>query len=113
LQLVVALAFAAVVAEPEAEADASLLYANTLPYNVGAYGYYGYPYGNIYLSYYLDSRFQILTSFSGYSSYGYGYPYHLIGKRDAEAVADANAEPEADADADASAFYLPYYGGYG
>jgi hypothetical protein len=77
---VVALAVcaAAVYAEPEAEADPSLLYAGYgyAPYTYG-YGYAPYTYGYNY----------------GYP-YTYGYPYaygaygHYLGKREAEAEAD-------------------------
>merc|ERR1711935_1197044 len=72
----VALAIAAVVAVPEAEAGAPNpyfgppyqpnYYANPKAYN---YGYYGYPHGY------------------------YGYPHHLLGKRSAEAAEDATAKP--------------------
>merc|ERR1711997_902236 len=72
----VALAIAAVVAEPEAEAGAPNpyfgppyqpnYYANPRAYN---YGYYGYPHGY------------------------YGYPHHLLGKRSAEAEPEAEADP--------------------
>ena len=66
LKLLVALAIATVLAEPEADANPDAWYG-------GYYGYHGYP----------------------YSSYGYyGYPYrryygHYLGKREAEAVAPA------------------------
>ena len=67
--MLVALAVAAVVAEPEAEAKADP------GYYYGHLGYYGYPY-----------------------RYGYyGYPHrwgHYLGKREAEANPEAN--PEAD-----------------
>merc|ERR1712172_204348 len=72
----VALAIAAVVAEPEAEAGAPNpyfgppyepnYYADPKAYN---YGYYGYPHGY------------------------YGYPHHLLGKRSAGAQPEAEADP--------------------
>ena len=69
--MLVALAFAAVVAEPEADANADAGY-----YGYYGLGYYGYPY-----------------------RYGYyGHPYrwgHYLGKREAEAEPTAAAEPEA------------------
>ena len=60
-QLLVALAFAAVVAEPEAEANADAGYYGL--------GYYGYPYRYGYYGY----------------PYRYGYYGHYLGKREAEA----------------------------
>merc|ERR1712079_592784 len=82
--LIGALAIAAVMAEPEADADAAVYYGGYYGhpgyYGYGGYrsGYYGYPY-----------------------SYGYGNYYgRHFGKR------SADAEPKADADA------AVYYGGY-
>merc|ERR1739838_877949 len=89
--LVVALAFAAVVAEPEADADAAVYYSGYY----GHPGYYGYGLGGYY---------------GGYPyRYGYGGYYGLrhFGKR------SADAEPEADADAAADAYYGYYGRGYG
>merc|ERR1711876_132876 len=84
--LIVALAVAAVVAGPEAEADAAVLYSG----HYGHPGYYGYGgYGLGYRGYY--------GGYYGYPYRGYGYG-HYLGKR------SADAEPEADAAADA------YYG---
>merc|ERR1719486_1401873 len=92
MKMLVVLALAALAyAEPEAEANAALLY--------GAYGYAGYhPYASVY---------------SGYRGY-YGHPYTYggyYGKR------SADAEPEADADALYGYYgyarpYGGYYGGY-
>merc|ERR1712025_495505 len=84
--LLVALAIATVVAEPEAEAGAPNPYFGP-PYQPNYYanrptylhGYYGYPYGY------------------------YGYP-HLLGKRSAE------AEPEAEADPAVVYHGVPSYG---
>lgn len=84
---VVALAVcaAAVYAEPEAEADPSLLYA--AGYGVAPYAYGGYAGYAGYAGY----------GYAGYAPYGYGYagyPYrygaygHFLGKREAEAEAD-------------------------
>merc|ERR1712149_57961 len=78
---------AAAFAEPEAKADAALLY--------GGYGYTGLGYARL--------------GYAGLGYAGYGYPYagygygHYLGKR------SADAEPEADAEADAALLY----GGYG
>merc|ERR1712168_1041840 len=74
-------------AEPEAKADAGLLY--------GAYGYAASPYYGGYAGY---------AASPYYGGYAYGaYPYtygaHYIGKR------SADAEPEANADADAALLY--------
>merc|ERR1712019_84380 len=81
--------------EPEADADATVLYSSHFGhagyYGLGYRGYYGHGYGY------------------GLGAYRYGgYPYahhygygHYLGKR------SADAEPEADAAADA------YYGYYG
>merc|ERR1711936_1090085 len=82
--LIVALAIAAVMAEPEADADAAVYYGGYYGHP-GYYGYGGYRHGY-------------------YNRYGYGNYYGLrhFGKRSAE----ADAAPEADADA------AVYYGGY-
>merc|ERR1711982_234022 len=83
--LLVALAAAAVMAEPEADASPESYY----------YGYYGgYPYHRGY--------------WGGYRGY-YGYPYRYW-KREAEAAPTAAAAPAADADADAAPYYYGYYG---
>merc|ERR1712079_703877 len=99
--LIGALAIAAVMAEPEADADAAVYYGGYYGhpgyYGYGGYrsGYYGYPraygYGLYNRGYY-----------GGYYGYPYatGYGYRHFGKR------SADAEPEADADA------AVYYGGY-
>merc|ERR1712083_411741 len=83
----VALAIAAVCAEPEAEpkadADPEAWYGH----------YYGWP------GYY--------GGWGGYYGHPYRYGYRLLGKRSADAEPKADAEPEADADATAW-----YYGGY-
>ncbi len=68
-QLVAALALGAVMAEPEANAE-----ADAAPYYYG--GYYGHPYA-YGLGY-------------GYPHYGYGYRY--FGKRSADAEPEAKAE---------------------
>ena len=81
--MLVALAAAAVMAEPEAEASPESYY----------YGYYGYP---AYRGYY------------GWGGY-YGYPYRYW-KRDAEAAPTAAAAPAADADASPESWYYGYYG---
>merc|ERR1712142_766775 len=94
--LCVALAVAAVVAEPEAEADAAVLYSG----HYGHPGYYGYGgYGLGYRGYY--------GGLYGYGLGHYGYGYRHFGKR------SADAEPEADADAAADAYYGYYGRGYG
>merc|ERR1712141_940023 len=95
--LIEALADAAVVAEPEAEADAAVLYSG----HYGHPGYYGYGgYGLGYGGYYGRGYY-------GYGGYGHGYGYGLRHFR----KRSADAEPEADAAADA---YYGYYGrGYG
>merc|ERR1712083_692191 len=101
--LFVALAIAAVCAEPEAEpkadADPEAWYGH----------YYGWPgyYGG-YRGYY---------GWGGYYGHPYRYGYRLLGKRSADAEPKADAEPEADADA-AAWYYGGYYGhpgyyGYG
>merc|ERR1712018_137508 len=87
---VVALALAAVVAEPEADAAADAYY--------GYYGrpaYYGQRWGG-YNGYY--------GNFYGYGGYPrtYGYGYNRFWKR------DADAEPEAEADP--AAYYYGFYG---
>jgi hypothetical protein len=104
---VVALAVcaAAVSAEPEAEADPSLLYAGYAGYAPYAYGGYG------------------VAPYSLGYGYGYGYPYrygaygHYLGKREAEAEASADADAEADPSLlyRGYAGYAPYaaYGAYG
>merc|ERR1712083_936258 len=98
----VALAIAAVCAEPEAEPKADAepeADADAAAWYYGGYyghpGYYGYGYGLGYRGYY-----------SGY--YGYPYTYgHYLGKR------SADAEPEAKADAEAEPWYYGYGGYYG
>ena len=93
-QLLVALAFAAVVAEPEADAEAH--------YGLIGYGYSGYP--GIYRYNYYGTR--------GYFGYPYRFGYYgRYWKREAE----ADAAPEADAAADAWYGYYGYrpYGYYG
>merc|ERR1712149_156892 len=83
---------AAAFAEPEAKADAALLY--------GGYGYTGLGYAGLGYA---------RLGYAGLGYAGYGYPYagygygHYLGKR------SADAEPEADAEADAALLY----GGYG
>merc|ERR1711981_1324113 len=100
-------------AEPEAEADAAVLYSNHYGYP-GVYGqrfyglgnYYGaqwnngyrygaYPYASTYGAYPYTQ-----TSTYGYPASTYGYTTRHFGKR------SADAEPEADADA------AYYYGNY-
>merc|ERR1712130_237677 len=80
-------------AEPEAEADAALLY--------GAYGYGGYGLG------YAGYGYGAYPYAAGYAYGGYPYAYGAYyGKR------SADAEPKADADA--ALLYGAYgYGGYG
>merc|ERR1719333_137987 len=80
-------------AEPEADADAALLY--------GAYGYGGYGLG------YAGYGYGAYPYAAGYAYGGYPYAYGAYyGKR------SADAEPEADADA--ALLYGAYgYGGYG
>merc|ERR1712037_27321 len=96
--LFVALAIAAVVAEPEAEALAN---PDAEAAADAWHGYYGY--GRRWGGYY-----------GGYYGHPYGYGYYR-GKRspapEAEAEASAVAEPEADADAEAAAD--AWYGYYG
>merc|ERR1712003_515672 len=89
LLLLVALAAAAVMAEPDAEASPESWY----------YGYYGHPYR--YWGY-------------GYRGY-YGYPYRYWWKRSAEEQQPESqhiVKRSADADADASpeSWYYGYYG---
>ena len=86
-QLFVALAIAAVVAEPEAEAGAPN-------------PYFGPPYQPNYYA----ARTAYHNGYYGYPAYGYyGYP-HLLGKRSAE------AEPEAEADPAVVYHGVPSYG---
>merc|ERR1711881_184580 len=93
---VVALALAAVVAEPEADAAADAYY--------GYYGrpaYYGQRWGG-YNGYY--------GNYYGYGGYPrtYGYGYNRFWKRDADAEPEAEAKPEAEADP--AAYYYGFYG---
>merc|ERR1712079_347340 len=94
--LIGALAIAAVMAEPEADADAAVYYGGYYGHP-GYYGYGGYRSG--YYGYGLYNR----GYYGGYYGYpyatGYGYARHF-GKR------SADAEPESDTDA------AVYYGGY-
>merc|ERR1711931_534030 len=90
-------------AEPEAKADAALLY--------GAYGYGGYAASPYYGGY---AGYAASPYYGGYAygAYPYTYGAHYLGKR------SADAEPEAKADADAALLYSrygyasPYVGGY-
>jgi len=97
--LVVALAVcaAAVYAEPEAEADPSLLYAGygAAPYAYGYAGYAGYGYAPYGYGYY------------GHP-YNYGYYGHVLGKREAEAEADPSLLYSAYAYAPYAYSYAPY-----
>merc|ERR1712020_331346 len=95
---VVALALAAVVAEPEADAAADAYY-----------GYYGRPayYGQRWGGY--NGYYGNFYGYGGYPrTYGYGYGYSRFWKRDADAEPEAEAKPEAEADP--AAYYYGFYG---
>merc|ERR1712004_489060 len=128
--LVVALAVAAVVAEPEAEAKPESWYGGYYGYP-GYYGY-GYRYGHylgkrsadpgLVLPGQPDDKVAIspfgvsvsaipVVGNPGYAlapqKFAHAYhpvPYHVLGKREAEATPEAEADPEA--------WYGRYYGGY-
>jgi len=111
--LLVALAVVAVVAEPEAEANADAYYGYYGHPNM--YGYYGYPHPTHHVATVAAEAKPVeegkvaLTGHPGYTAGYYGYPHpthhygHYLGKR------SADAEPTADADSTVN-FQLGPYG---